>query len=67
MFHLGDEKGSDPRNIYTVFALTLANFHWHEREVHLHKVKTGTLQPRFQHLFNIDTDKQLLHNANSSP
>lgn len=61
-----DEKGSGPRNIYKFFALVLADFHWHESEGHLSKVKTGTLQHRFQHLFNIDTDKQLLHNVNPS-
>lgn len=62
---ISNRKGSDVRNIYKFFALVLANFHWHEKEVHLSKGKTGTLLPRFQHLFNIDTNKQLLQDVNS--
>lgn len=63
---ISSRKGSDVRNIYKLFVLVLANFHCHEKEVHLSKGKTGTLLPRFQHLFNIDTDKQLLQDVNSS-
>lgn len=61
-----DEKGLDPRNILMFFALVLANGPWHEREAHPSKVKTETLQPRFQHLFNTNADKQPLQNTNSS-